>query len=129
NFINGLVFSQDGKTLFTGEGFGCIKSYDVATGKEIGPALQAPSLVYELALSPNGKLLAYGKDYSVHLHDLSTGRDCDLGLPDDQSFPTIAFSSDSRRVAAVSSMNQVCLWDVASEKLLRRLGSPSPQSK
>jgi RNA polymerase sigma factor (sigma-70 family) len=128
-FVNALLFALDGKTVFAGSGGGTIRGYDVATAKPVGPGLEAPSGVHGLTLSPSGETLACARDFTLQLHDLSTHRNLDLALLGNQGFTAFAFSPDGRRLAAVSSMNQICLWDLPSQKLVHRLNQPAHRSK
>jgi WD40 repeat protein len=130
-FINALTFSADGKTLFAGSGWGAaIVCYDVATAKPVGPALEAPYYVHNLALSPSGDTLAYGKDVNIQLQGLSTGLGSELALTGSQTFHSGSiFSPDGRRMASVSSMNQLCLWELPSQKPVYKVNQPSQRSR
>jgi RNA polymerase sigma factor (sigma-70 family) len=127
-FFSAPAFSADGKTVFVGSGWGTITGYEVATGKPVGPALEAPSSVHCLTVSLNGRTMAYARDDRIQVHDLSAGRESDLVLP---AGPTsaLAFAPDGRRLASVSGINQLCLWDVQSQKPVHRLTQTAPRSR
>jgi WD40 repeat protein len=75
--VVGVVFSRDGKTLVSVAAFGReIKLWDVATGKEKPPLQLDPKRVF-LALSPDGKTVAFTNDenHTVILRDMSTGKE------------------------------------------------------
>jgi WD40 repeat protein len=122
-----LVFSTDGQTLFAGSG-GAIAIYDVATGKPVGPARDAPATVRNLTLAPRSNALACFMDYQIQLHNLPTGRAAHLGLPTDQGFEALALSADGRQVASLCS-NQLSLWDSAAGKLVQGLTPAALRSK
>jgi WD40 repeat protein len=125
-----FALSPDGKTLIACDQAGQIRRFEVATGKEI-PApglLSDPATV--LAYSPDGKKLLAAGLGRVLLHDVA-GKTAPLELvapaltmvnqngPTPKARPTaLAFSSDSRRVAAGWDVGTVSVWDAASGKLL-----------
>jgi len=82
-----------------------------------------------LVFSPDGRLLATGtfRSSTIKLWDTSNGRELrnlssgpqgGMGIS-----PAIAFSKDSRRVAAASGTNSIKVWDVASGRELHTLTS------
>jgi WD40 repeat protein len=111
--------------VFAGSGGGgVITSYDAATGKQVEPALDSATTVRAPALSPDGRTLAYVKDFHIQLRDLSAGRDLFSLPPAGQSlwaWGAFQFSPDGRRLAADSPDGNVCLWDLQGRKLLQRL--------
>src|SRR5262249_43497991 len=115
-----LVFAGDGKTLISGGRDSVIRRWDVPTGREQSPAgHQGP--VYGLALSPDGRTLAYA-DKDVRLWDLASGHQGGT-LPN--GVLSFAFSPDARTLAVGVCENVIYLWDVNTRKLLRRLeGDP-----
>ena len=66
-----LAFSPDGTTLVSGEGFGTIKFWDVATGENITTLEGHTGIVFSVEFSPDGETLASGsQDGTVLLWDL-----------------------------------------------------------
>jgi WD40 repeat protein len=123
-----LAFSRDGKVLVSGGDLlanrpGEVKRWDVATGKELAPikGVEGPSAA--LALSPDGKLLAFAdRDGYLTVQDWQTGKTlaqfCGM-----RNFRQIAFSPDSKTLAAVSLSGEppvfpegVRLWDLPTGK-------------
>jgi len=92
-----VVFSADGKSVFSGSNDETIRMWDVASGRELRRLDGSQGVVYCIALSPDGKTLASGID----LTDRLEAKDLDL---------------------------TICLWDVASGKVLRRLPGPHNQA-
>lgn len=103
-----------------------VRLWDGETGEELPPLQTRQEIGVELAVSPDGSLLAAGAgDGSVQLwatdgwervHTLSTGRAGVDGL---------AFGPDGARLVAAAARGPVA-WDPASG---RRLGPPGPSTR
>jgi WD40 repeat protein len=74
----------------------------------------------ELELSPDGKLLAYGKKDELRIRDLATNTERTLGKHADQ-INDLMFSHDGTRIATASNDNTVGIWtlDGAPPRLLK----------
>jgi WD40 repeat protein len=103
-----LSFSPDGKWLISGGTL--VQKWDVATGEEI-PILRQPAHpLRSLALSPDGKTVAFADDHdNVRLADVATGKTlfqrnipCRAG---------ISFSPDGKRLATAGGDKAISLWD------------------
>jgi WD40 repeat protein len=115
---------------------GLLCTWDVENDKE-GPKLEAPdSPVYQLAYSPDGRLLAGGcADRSVRLWDAANGKQRAVLRGHSGTVRQLAWSPDSKRLASGSgdplqmirpdgswgTAAEVCVWDVEAEELLDTL--------
>jgi len=109
-----LEFSPDSRTLAAGCEDGKIKLLDLRTGKEDTPLSGHSARVRCVAFSPDGLLLASGSDdKNVAVCDAASGR-CLASLSMPHFVNNVAFSSDSRMLAAVCDHPEgvVRLWDV-----------------
>jgi RNA polymerase sigma factor (sigma-70 family) len=109
--MRSLAFAGDGNTLIAGDG-NILRLWDLASGEERPPAKGNDGPVWALALSPDGKTLAYsGMD--VHLWDVANGRETRTLPGHHWSF---TFSPDGKTLAGGSGTNEINLWNVASGK-------------
>ncbi len=124
-WISALAFTPDGRLLISGSSDHKIELSDVATGREVR-ALKVDDDVTSLAVSPNGRLLAAPAEYSrgsneVKLWELSTGNELRSFSVEKTTVWCLAFSPDSRRLAAACRDWTIKLWDAASGRELEPL--------
>src|SRR5215471_12665047 len=80
------------------------------------------ALVYSLAFSPDGKLLATaGFDNVVKLWEFAAGKEARTLTGHTGPVYCVAFSPDGNTVASSSVEKTIRLWDVADGKLVREL--------
>jgi WD40 repeat protein len=109
-----LFFTPDGRRLFIGS-----SSWDVTTGKPVGPSLDE-EWTGNGALSPDGALLVnVGSGGMVNFIDPARGRLLSRQRAHNFFSRGAAFSPDGRLVATGSS--DIVLWDTATRTLLARL--------
>jgi RNA polymerase sigma factor (sigma-70 family) len=129
--------SPDGSRVATAAGGGKVVVWDAATGSKVRDIATNRPDVAALAFSPGGDRLATkgALNSAVNLWDAATGthvrtigRDGESGFTGRITIdttgpqtPDIAFSADGRLVAAAGDQKQLCVWDVASGKLVREL--------
>ncbi|HKB35984.1 MAG TPA: sigma factor-like helix-turn-helix DNA-binding protein, partial [Gemmataceae bacterium] len=111
-----LLFSADGKRLFSSAWGKPSAIWDVTTGKEIGQLTPPGNHPLDLALSADGKLLASGSDRSIRLWDATTGNT--LPTPDGAHawIDTLALSPDGKSLitSAMFDPTAIRVWDLAT---------------
>ncbi|WP_246689152.1 caspase family protein [Mesorhizobium sp. M8A.F.Ca.ET.207.01.1.1] len=126
--IFAVAVSPDGKTIAAGGYFGAglgdrppygdIRLFDFATGKMKAVLKAADYATYDLAFSPDGKMLAGGGAdgvvYLWRLDDKSTaGWTLDKKLDADSwHIDKLAFAAVGTRLAATTTDNGIRLWDI-----------------
>jgi RNA polymerase sigma factor (sigma-70 family) len=119
-YVTGLAFAPDGATLYSASWDGTIRRWDVAKGKEL-PAPVGYATGVTVAFAPDGARLASAGGPAVHVWDAATGRRL-LTLEGGAS--ALAFSPDSRILAAADGKLSVRLWDAATGALRRQWNWP-----
>lgn len=124
--IGALTFLKDARLLAVGEGTpqssGSVRIFDVETGNEIQAFKEPREVVYSLALSPDGKLLAAGgaepvaRVWSVNEKKLVATIEGHRGW-----VLGVAFSRDGKLLATASADSSAGIWDVATWKSVIRL--------
>jgi WD40 repeat protein/DNA-binding SARP family transcriptional activator len=117
-------FSPDGGTLATVGRSGPPILWDLASGDKLRSLSGAEGLILGVSFSPDGTMIAAGTGPTqrgtgqVLVWDASTGHLIEklgeLGPDTDHSITNLAFSPDSRLLAAASWDGHTRVWDVAS---------------
>jgi len=105
-----VVFSKDGKTLASGgkDKAACIR--DAATGKELH-RFPMPDAVVDVALSPDGALLAARTVKEVRLWDVASEKEAHRFEDDGNELRSLAFSPDGKTLCSYGTV-----WDCATGK-------------
>jgi WD40 repeat protein len=133
--VASMAFSPDGKTLASGGADGSITLWDVSTMLNtsvaahhlIGQSLIGhTNIVYSVAFSPDGKILASGSgDKTIILWDVATQQP--IGQPltgntgNTSSSNGLVFSPDGKTLASGSASYAIILWDVATRNPIGEL--------
>jgi WD40 repeat protein len=127
-------FSGDGRRLALGSTFPAprplsVVLWDTATKKEIKTFTVQQNGSVDVALSPNGKVMAtwgsgapegLNRPLPIQLWDVDSGKDLHALKIDGDLVVAAAFSPDGKRLAAVEDNSTLTIWDVATGARLRR---------
>jgi WD40 repeat protein len=131
--LGAAVFSADGATLVAHDGHR-LRVWDVATGRERGERPGDFDASILVALSPDGKCLAACHLlHGVDVWDAANGRllqHWPLGV-NEGFVRDLAFSADSRKLAAALQSGRLYTWNVPADKLEKtvRLREPNNESE
>jgi WD40 repeat protein len=115
-----------------GLGSGRIIVEDTATGRPVMSLPQLPGQTAPMAFSPDGRLLALsntgvdGRTPNVKVFEIPTV--CELVALPNMLFSRVAFSVDNRILATVTKQDSIVLWDLATNRQLRRLSTPAART-
>ncbi len=116
--IRCLVFSPDGKSLFSGTDQGSGKIWDVRSGKPLSQPVQHQNTVSAARFSPDGRtIVTGGRDGGVRFWDVATGRQL-AGTLSSRKMPVsdLAFTADGNRLVIVrgeETVGQIDLLQLA----------------
>jgi WD40 repeat protein/serine/threonine protein kinase len=119
---NSLAFTPDGNTLASAHWEDSVRLWDVASGELRGELSGHKKAVRALAISPDGRTLACGAEWTVKLWDLETRNERVTLSGHHGPVLALAFSSDGRTLASGDgwstdggSRRVVMLWDVKGD--------------
>ena len=115
--VTGVLFSPDGRGLFSTSFDGSARLWDVFARRELATLRGHFGLVCSPALSPDGRRLATGGSSprdAVKLWDLVAHRELLTLQGEGQHFMHVTFSPDGNTLAAVSLDGMAHLWRAPS---------------
>jgi len=103
-----------------------VRSWEVATGKELHHFTGQERLVYRVALSADSRrALSGSQDQTVRLWDLESGTELQVFRGHADEITTVAFAPDGKQALSCSVDHIMLLWDLETEKELRRFAGGS----
>jgi WD40 repeat protein len=120
--ILSVVYSPDGKQLAAGTLDGAVKVWDAQTGADLRELRHEGAgfgQIHSVSFSPDGKWLASGGGKgTIKVWEAATGKEV-ASLREANLFPAVAFSPDSKLLAAAlantgKEQKAVKVWDVAT---------------
>jgi WD40 repeat protein len=128
-YVHGVLFSRDGKTLISCGADGVIRCWEVPSGRAVRRLEGHRGWVRSLALSPDGKTLASGGgwwDFSLRLWDLDSGKELAC-LEESQhgEIGFVAFAPDGRTLYAARDY-EIAVWEAPGGRRLRTF-KPLPE--
>lgn len=127
--VTAIEFGVKGERLFA-SGYREVTIWNTKTGELAGRLGNVAERVYDLSVSPDGKLLAVasgqpGRLGEVRLFELATGKLRSVPVTTADVVFAVAFSNDGKRLAAGSADNKLRLVGVESGTVTNELGSHS----
>jgi Flp pilus assembly protein TadD len=123
NYVSAIAFHPDGKLLATGDYSGLVRTWDLATGREIGRPLSQGGIVLVISFTSDGRLLAVGlaRDKipkpGTRLWDVTTRQPIGELLPSADSVRRIEWQPDGLALLA-STGQSTQLWDMTRRRAL-----------
>jgi RNA polymerase sigma factor (sigma-70 family) len=124
NSAEEVAFAPDGQRLFALIDYHWLRSWDVASGKQLWENKHAGA---NLAVAPDGKTICTDTYLGgpLHLWDAKTGKHMAQLGKETLWTGNIAFSPDSTLIAQ-GTWQETVLWDVASRKVRHRFAGAGP---
>jgi WD40 repeat protein len=119
-----VAISSDSKWVVAADGK-VAQLYEACTGKPTGKRFEHDDVIWEVALSPDGKrVLTGGADKVARLWDAETGRPVGKALKHPATVDFVAFSPDGKQVLT-SAPTTAQLWDAQTGQ---PIGQPIPHA-
>jgi WD40 repeat protein len=121
-WVHGVVYSPDGRSLYTAGSAGRVCVWDAASGAERFQQDQHTAAVVALSQSPDGRTLATGgADRSIRLWSLTTGRTRTVLHGHSRGVYSIQFLRDGQRLVSAGGDGTVRVWHAGTGQELQKL--------
>ena len=127
--VNGVAFCEDGNRIATAGDDGTVRVWSLDTQKELLSIRAHKNIAYQVAFTPDGKLVSCGNDPDIRVWDANTGEAKGLLEGHTDTVEAIELSPDGRHLASVSMDHTVRLWDLETVREARFLHSHSRPAK
>lgn len=123
--VSALCFSPDGEVLLTGGFDRVIRAWNVETGEEIRSFTGHLGAVWDLSFAQDGQSFVSAGDNTARVWSLATGELLHNVVVPGTSVSRAVFAPDGNRLVTVdgSLMNNVRLWNLATEQTIRSFGT------
>jgi WD40 repeat protein/serine/threonine protein kinase len=124
--VQRVMFTSDAKRLISGGDDGTIRTWDIATGKELMKINAHKSWITYIRIHPNGKQIASSSnEETVKLWDLDNGNLIRTFNGHTGRVTCVDFSPDGNRLVSCSVDSTVRVWDVNTAKEILLLTMPN----
>jgi len=122
SYVNYLLFSSDGQTLFSASADKTVRIWDSNKGTEIRTLKGHNSSVNYLTISPDGQhLFSASADRTIKIWDISTGKEIGSLNGHTSSVNYLTISSDGQKLFSAGADKIIKIWDISTGKQIHSL--------
>jgi TIR domain len=113
--VNGALLNRDETRIVSWSDDKTVRIWDVATGRQIGPAMTHKGAIYGALLNRDEtRIVSWSDDGAVRLWDVATGQQIGRAMTHDSWLNGALLSRDETRIVSWSADKTVRIWDVAT---------------